>query len=150
ERGSLDDLRVTFMGDLRHGRTVKSLSKLLRHFGARQNFVAPEALQMPVEGRQAGDGVAAHLDGGLTETDGLYVTRVQKERLPEDLRGRSFEYVVDEAVMARAPERLVLMHPLPRVGEIARGVDGDPRAAYFQQMRYGLYVRMALLREMLL
>jgi aspartate carbamoyltransferase len=149
EQGRLDNLTVTLMGDLKHGRTVHSLAQLLRLFGARLHFVAPEVLQMPAAYVHKGDRQVEHLDEALAYTDVLYMTRVQKERLPEELKGQAFDYVADEALMRRAPPKMTLMHPLPRVNEIAAGVDADPRAAYFRQMKCGLWVRMALLREML-
>ncbi len=86
-----------------------------------------------------------------SETDVLYVTRVQKERFedPQAYDQVKDAYVITPETMAAAPERMILMHPLPRVGEISLDVDQDPRAAYFRQMEYGLYVRMALLAMVL-
>jgi aspartate carbamoyltransferase catalytic subunit len=87
----------------------------------------------------------------LPETDVLYVTRVQKERFTDENVYESVKgaYVIDSQVMKAAKERMIVMHPLPRVGEIAVEFDDDPRAAYFRQMEYGLYVRMALLAMVL-
>jgi carbamoyl-phosphate synthase/aspartate carbamoyltransferase/dihydroorotase len=87
----------------------------------------------------------------LPETDVLYVTRVQKERFddPADYEKVKDAYVIDPAVMKAAKERTIVMHPLPRVNEISMDFDDDPRAAYFRQMEYGLYVRMALLAMVL-
>ena len=87
----------------------------------------------------------------IGEADVLYVTRVQKERFTDLTLYDSVKehYVVDDALMARARERMIVMHPLPRVGEIAYTVDDDPRAAYFRQMRNGMYIRMALLAAVL-
>jgi aspartate carbamoyltransferase catalytic subunit len=91
------------------------------------------------------------LDQALPETDVLYVTRVQKERFTDEAVFESVKgaYVIDPKVMKAAKERMIVMHPLPRVGEISPEFDDDPRAAYFRQMEYGLYVRMALLAMVL-
>jgi aspartate carbamoyltransferase catalytic subunit len=91
------------------------------------------------------------LDDCLPETDVLYVTRVQKERFTDEAVYESVKgaYVIDPKVLKAARERMIVMHPLPRVGEISMEVDDDPRAAYFRQMEYGLYVRMALLAMVL-
>jgi aspartate carbamoyltransferase len=157
ELGRLDGLSVTMLGDLRYGRTVHSLARLLRLYGARLNYVSPAILRMPPalmdELSQAG--VEQHefatLDEVLPTTDVLYVTRVQKERFerPEEYESVKDAYVIDAATLLTAPAEMVLMHPLPRVNEIAMEVDADPRAAYFRQMEYGLYVRMALLAMVL-
>ena len=88
------------------------------------------------------------LGEALRDADVLYVTRVQKERLSEEMKAKNFSYRIGVEEMRGANEKMVLMHPLPRVGEIDEAVDADPRAAYFRQMRYGLWVRMALLRMM--
>lgn len=157
ELGRLDGLTVTMLGDLKFGRTVHSLSRLLAHFGATLHYVSPEQLKMPVElvKELEGRGVKQHahgsLDGVLEQTDVLYVTRVQKERF-EDLavyEALKHAFVITPEVMQRAKPKMALMHPLPRVGEISTDVDADPRAAYFRQMEYGLYVRMALLAMVL-
>ncbi|HMN29533.1 MAG TPA: aspartate carbamoyltransferase [Caldilineaceae bacterium] len=157
ELGRLDGLTVTMLGDLRYGRTVHSLARLLRLFGARLHYVSPESLRMPAglvdELQQAGVEQSEYtvLEAVLPTTDVLYVTRVQKERFehPEEYEAVKNSYVINAAILARAKEQMVLMHPLPRVNEIALEVDDDPRAAYFRQMEYGLYVRMALLAMVL-
>ena len=148
ERGGIDGLTVTMMGDLRYGRTVHSLTKLLRLYGAKMRFVSPEGLRMPAEYLQPGDTEHVDLGAAIHDTDVLYVTRVQKERIPGAI-AIDFSYSVTPADMQRARGDMVLMHPLPRVGEIPTELDSDPRAAYFRQMRYGLHVRMALLVAML-
>ncbi len=157
ELGRLDGLTITMLGDLKYGRTVHSLSRLASHFGVTLHYVSPELLAMPPEVVRELDarGVkqAAHrsLDGVLEVTDVLYVTRVQKERF-EDLalyESLKHAFVITPEVMARARPTMALMHPLPRVGEIAPEVDRDPRAAYFRQMEYGMFVRMALLAMVL-
>jgi aspartate carbamoyltransferase len=153
ELGRVDGLTVTMLGDLKYGRTVHSLARLLSLYDVRLNYVSPEVVRMPPElieeGRARGIPQAEHveLESVLPESDVLYVTRVQKERF-EDLE--TYErvkgaFVITPDTMRRAKEHMIVMHPLPRVGEIDMAVDDDPRAAYFRQMEYGLYVRMALL-----
>ncbi|MEJ2413432.1 MAG: aspartate carbamoyltransferase [Anaerolineales bacterium] len=157
EKGQVDGLSVTLLGDLKYGRTVHSLSRLLSLYDVRLNFIAPEILSMPRE-------IIAELDEAevpclelqkleevLPETDVLYVTRVQKERFEdvkeyEKVKGT---YIISPQTLSTAKNDLVLMHPLPRVGEISMELDDDPRAAYFRQMEYGMYVRMALLAMVL-
>ncbi len=157
ELGQLEGLTVTLLGDLKYGRTVHSLARLLSLFRAKIHYISPEILQMP---REIIDEINAkgisqtehhELDGVLSETDVLYVTRVQKERFEdlneyESVKGA---YVITSETMSRAKDHMILMHPLPRVGEIADEVDTDPRAAYFRQMEYGMYIRMALLAMVL-
>ncbi|MER2561209.1 MAG: aspartate carbamoyltransferase [Myxococcaceae bacterium] len=157
ELGTLQGLTVTMLGDLKFGRTVHSLSRLLSLFGATLNFVSPEQLKMPekvtTELKARGISYAEHasLDGVLPKSDVLYVTRVQKERF-EDLalyESLKHAFIITPETMKQAKPKMALMHPLPRVGEISPDVDADPRAAYFRQMEYGLYVRMALLAMVL-
>ncbi len=157
ELGRLDGLTVTLLGDLKFGRTVHSLARLLSLFGATLRFVSPEALKMPakVTDELKARGIThtehASLDEVLGQTDVLYVTRVQKERF-EDLalyESLKHAFVITKETMTRAKPKMALMHPLPRVGEISPDVDADPRAAYFRQMEYGLFVRMALLAMVL-
>jgi aspartate carbamoyltransferase len=157
EIGHLDGLTVTLLGDLKHGRTVHSLARLLSLYKVKLNYVAPDILRMPPElieelnakGIEQAEYTA--LDQPLPHTDVLYVTRVQKERFTDEAVYESVKgaYVIDPKVMKAARERMIVMHPLPRVGEIAPEFDDDPRAAYFRQMEYGLYVRMALLAMVL-
>ena len=157
ELGRLEGLTVTMLGDLKYGRTVHSLSRLLTLYGAKLNFVSPEILRMPpaIVEELGKSGLVQNeytqLDSVLAETDVLYVTRVQKERFDdlnvyESVKGA---FVITPETMKSAKSQMVLMHPLPRVGEISYEVDADPRAAYFRQMEYGLYVRMALLAMVL-
>jgi aspartate carbamoyltransferase len=158
ELGRLDNLTVTMLGDLKYGRTVHSLARLLSNFsGIKLNYVSPEILRMP---REVIDEVGAKgipqtefssLDQVLPETDVLYVTRVQKERFEDQAVYESVKgaFVIDPEIMKAARQEMIVMHPLPRVGEISVDFDDDPRAAYFRQMEYGLYVRMALLAMVL-
>jgi aspartate carbamoyltransferase catalytic subunit len=157
ELGEIDGLTVTMLGDLKYGRTVHSLARLLTLYGVRLNYVSPEILRMPTEVlaevTEKGIEQTEHrdLDAVLAESDVLYVTRVQKERFASESEYDQVKgaYVIDTQTLARAKERMIVMHPLPRVTEIAMEVDDDPRAAYFRQMEYGLYIRMALLAMVL-
>jgi aspartate carbamoyltransferase len=157
ELKSIDGLTVTMLGDLKFGRTVHSLARLLSLFDVRLNLVSPPQLRMPDSVKEALQRRGVQfleldaLDAVLPTTDVLYVTRVQKERF-EDLslyESLKHAFVVTSETMKRAKTRMALMHPLPRVGEISTDVDADPRAAYFRQMEYGLFVRMALLAMVL-
>jgi aspartate carbamoyltransferase catalytic subunit len=153
ELGHVDGLTVTMLGDLKYGRTVHSLSRLLTLYNVKLNYVSPEILRMPAEVIEEvkAKGISqteyTDLNKVLGETDVLYVTRVQKERFenPEDYEKVKGSYVITPELMTRAKDDMIVMHPLPRVGEISMEFDNDPRAAYFRQMEYGLYVRMALL-----
>jgi aspartate carbamoyltransferase len=157
ELGEVDGLTVTMVGDLKYGRTVHSLSRLLSKFKVELNLVSPEILQMPDEilGEltEAKTPFEVHdtLDAVIPATDVLYVTRVQKERFEDesDYDAVKNEFVITPATLVPAKERMIVMHPLPRVNEISMEVDADPRAAYFRQMEYGMYVRMALLAMVL-
>jgi aspartate carbamoyltransferase len=158
ELGRLDNLNVTMLGDLKYGRTVHSLARLLSQFkDIRLNYVSPDILKMPgdvmdeVAVKNVPQAEYASLEKVLPETDVLYVTRVQKERFedPADYEKVKGAYVIDPVVMKAAKREMIVMHPLPRVGEISPEFDEDPRAAYFRQMEYGLYVRMALLAMVL-
>ena len=155
--GSVDGMTVTMLGDLKYGRTVHSLARLLSLFKVRINYVSPEILRMPREVmNEVGEmGIPQAefntLEEVLPETDVLYVTRVQKERFedPAEYEKVKGAYVIDPEIMKAAKQEMIVMHPLPRVGEISVDFDDDPRAAYFRQMEYGLYVRMALLAMVL-
>ena len=157
ELGRVDGLTVTMLGDLKYGRTVHSLSRLLALYGVKLNYVSPDTLRMPpalaeeLRARGISQTEQTGLDGVLPETDVLYVTRVQKERFEnlDEYEAVKGVYVITPQTLSRAKERMIVMHPLPRVGEIAMEVDDDPRAAYFRQVEYGLYVRMALLAMVL-
>lgn len=156
--GRIEGLKVAMLGDLRYGRTVKSLSKLLALVDkdTQLSFVSPEVLKMPesevssLESRGLSVYETEDLIEVLPEVDVLYVTRLQKEWFEDqgqldlyyELEG---QYRIDREVMEHAREDMIVMHPLPRVREIAYHVDDDPRSAYFTQMRSGLTTRMALL-----
>ncbi len=158
EIGRLDTLNVTMLGDLKYGRTVHSLARLLSQFNnIKLNYVSPDILRMPKEvmdevaEKKVPQAEFSSLEKVLPNTDVLYVTRVQKERFedPADYEKVKGAYVIDPAIMKAAKKEMIVMHPLPRVGEISVDFDDDPRAAYFRQMEYGLYVRMALLAMVL-
>ena len=148
-----DNLTVTMLGDLKYGRTVHSLARLLSLFSVKLNYVSPDILKMPkevmdeVNEKGISQNEFSSLEKVLPETDVLYVTRVQKERFEnaDDYEKVKGAYVIDPAIMQAAKQKMIVMHPLPRVTEISMDFDDDPRAAYFRQMEYGLYVRMALL-----
>ena len=151
----LSALTLTLLGDLKHGRTVHSLAKLAARLERppKMHLIAPDALRMPdaILTEMSSQGVTVStgesLGEAMPEADVLYVTRVQKERFgtPEAYEAVKGLYVVDAATMQAAKKDMLVLHPLPRVDEIATEVDSDPRAAYFVQMENGMYVRMALL-----
>lgn len=154
--GNIDGKTVTMVGDLKYGRTVHSLARLLTLYrDVKINFVSPEILRMPRELilQLRGQGVTPfehyRLDDIVGETDVLYMTRIQKERFenPEDHELVKGSYVVDPELLAKAKPagKMIVMHLLPRVTEVSTEVDSDPRAVYFDQLEYGMYVRMALL-----
>jgi aspartate carbamoyltransferase len=153
EMGGIDGLTITMVGDLKYGRTVHSLAKLLTMYDVKINYVSPEILRMPellvkeVDAAGIDQVETTDLDSVLAETDVLYVTRIQKERFsdPSEYDQVKGSYVISPETMSGAKQKMALMHPLPRVGEITTDVDTDPRAAYFRQMEYGMYTRMALL-----
>ena len=157
EVGHVDGLTVTMLGDLKYGRTVHSLSRLLCNFDVKLKFVSPPSLGLPqavIDDLDA-SGIdyeqGDSLDEVIGHTDVLYVTRVQKERFADVAVYEKLKhaFVITPDVLTPARASMILMHPFPRVGEIDMAVDTDPRAAYFRQMEYGLYVRMALLAMVL-
>ncbi len=155
--GQLDGLKIAMVGDLKYGRTVHSLTKLLINYGVEFVFVNPDLLPMPEDVLDVlrGTGHTFHqtkdLHEVIGEVDVLYVTRVQKERFTDLAQYDRVkdDYVVDEALMSQAKQKMIVMHPLPRINEISYAIDDDPRAAYFRQMRNGMYIRMALLAAVL-
>ncbi|KAI0073350.1 carbamoyl-phosphate synth [Panus rudis PR-1116 ss-1] len=158
ELGTVNGRTITLLGDLKNGRTVHSLVTLLCMYSVRLNFVAPASLSMPANvvsaARKAGIQVyqTESLEDVLADTDVLYVTRVQKERFSSEAEWLAVKdaYRVDHALLARAKPDMIVMHPLPRVTEIDPEVDFDSRrAVYFRQMRYGLFIRMALLASVM-
>ena len=158
-KGRLGNLTIGLCGDLKFGRTVHSLiSALIRYPGIRFVLISPEELRIPSYIRE--DVLAANnipfteverLEDAMPDLDVLYMTRVQKERFfnEEDyVRLKNF-YILTKAKMDLAKDDMLVLHPLPRVNEISVEVDDDPRAAYFKQAQYGVYVRMALIMRLL-
>jgi aspartate carbamoyltransferase catalytic subunit len=153
ERGRLEGLTISLVGDLRYGRTAHSLAIALAKLGNTINLVSPEGLEMPGEVvgylEDAGMfGTACHLpEEVIAGTDILYVTRIQKERFPDPVEYEKVAgvYRVDPDLISRGPEDLIIMHPLPRVNEISPEVDTLQQAKYFKQAFNGVPVRMALL-----
>jgi aspartate carbamoyltransferase catalytic subunit len=153
ETGRMEGLNISLVGDLRYGRTVHSLAIALAKLGNKINLVSPQGLEMPNEVvgylEDAGlFGTACHLpDEVIAETDILYVTRIQKERFPDPVEYEKVAgiYRVDPELVAKGPGSMIIMHPLPRVKEIAPEVDALPQARYFIQAFNGVPVRMALL-----
>ena len=158
-KGRLDNLVIGLCGDLKFGRTVHSLIKALaRYEGISFVLISPEELRIPGYIREDvldAQGVpyreVEYIEDVMPELDILYMTRVQRERFfnEEDyLRLKDF-YILDKKKMTLAKEDMLVLHPLPRVNEISVEVDNDPRAAYFRQVQYGVYVRMALILTLL-
>lgn len=154
ELDRIDHLKIALVGDLKYGRTARSLALLLRETsGAEIVFVAPPSAPMGDDIRRALDaaGVAYRdepdLNAALGDVDVVYQTRIQKERFesPEAYEAARGTYIIGRDDIARMKPDAILLHPLPRVDEIATDVDDDPRAAYFRQAHNGVYIRMALL-----
>ena len=153
ETGSLKNLTIAMVGDLKNGRTVHALAEVLSLFGARLYFVSPDSLRMPAE-------ITSHLKAkkiGFVETEDMmeaaaasdlvYMTRIQKERFSdlseyERVKG---SYIINEEFLKRLKKKITILHPLPRIDEINPEVDAYPGAAYFRQVRNGVFIRMALL-----
>ena len=158
-KGHLDNLTIGLCGDLKFGRTVHSLiSALVRYPGIKFVLISPEELKVPsyirkevlqkndIEFKETED-----LESVMPELDILYMTRVQRERFfnEEDYIRLKDKYILDMNKMALAREDMLVLHPLPRVNEISVEVDNDPRAVYFKQAQFGVYVRMALIMKLL-
>jgi len=157
ELGTLKNLSITLVGDLKNGRTVHALVEVLSHFGVHFYFVAPSLLRMPGEiterMKQKGCEVIETDDLAMaaSKSDLVYMTRIQKERFAdlseyEKVKG---SYIIDREFLDRLKKKITILHPLPRVDEIHPEVDSYPGAAYFRQMRNGVFVRMALLAMIL-
>jgi aspartate carbamoyltransferase catalytic subunit len=158
ELGHIDGIRIAMVGDLANGRTVRSLTYLLSKFrDIRICFVAPPQVAMRDDIK---DHLDEHhvpwvetkdLDALLPQVDVIYQTRIQKERFSDEASYLALKgvYRIDAGTLSRMRKEAIVMHPLPRVDEIAPEVDADPRAAYFRQARNGLYIRMALLDKLL-
>ena len=159
EKGRLDRLKIGLCGDLKFGRTVHSLIKAMSVYdGIEFYLISPEELRVPayvVRDIEAGNGCSyvetRSLGGAIDRLDILYMTRVQRERFfnEEDYIRLKDSYILDAMKLRPARPDLIVMHPLPRVNEIATEVDKDPRAVYFKQAQNGMYMRMALISALL-
>ena len=158
EFGRIDNIRIGFCGDLKFGRTVHSLIEaLLRFKGVEIVLISPDELKLPKYNKESmtAAGVkwteTASLEDAIPDLDVLYMTRVQQERFfnEEDYIRLRDTYVLDRAKMKLAKEKMIVMHPLPRINEISVDVDRDPRAVYFKQVRNGKDVRKALIATLL-
>ncbi len=158
ELGKIDGVTVAFVGDLKNGRTIRSLSYLLgKYKNTKIYFVSPKALAV---GNDIKEYLAKHktsyeeledLDLVLPKVDVLYQTRIQKERFKTEKEYKKYKgcYKIDLKTVAKMKAKAIIMHPLPRVDELSSEVDSSPKAAYFKQVKYGLLVRMALLKYVL-
>ncbi|MDE5749778.1 MAG: aspartate carbamoyltransferase [Duncaniella sp.] len=153
-QGTLENLTITLVGDLKYGRTVHSLIMAMRYFNPTFRFVACKELGMPEEYkafcRENGIRYTEHTDFSpevINTSDIIYMTRVQRERFADIMEYERVKdlYNLNNAMLADAPEHLRILHPLPRVNEISQDVDDNPRAYYFEQARNGLYARQALI-----
>lgn len=152
EKGKIDGLKIALVGDLRYGRTVHSLAYALSLYDIKLYLVSPESLRMRKEVIHAVEKKisvveVANLEEVMPQIDVLYVTRIQKERFPDAAEYAKVKgtYKIDLKTLKNAKKDLIILHPLPRVDEIAAEVDATPQARYFQQVWNGIVVRMALL-----
>ena len=155
--GDYQGLTIGFCGDLKFGRTVHSLTQAMsRYKGNKFVFISPKELCMPdymikqLEANGISYSTAERLEDVMGELDVLYMTRVQKERFfnEQDYIRLKDSYILDREKMKLAKQRMIVLHPLPRVNEISPEVDEDPRAAYFKQVKFGMYARMALMAKL--
>lgn len=155
--GDYQGLTVGFCGDLKFGRTVHSLTQALsRHKGNKFIFISPKELCLPeymieqLDEKGIPYTIAERLEDVIGELDVLYMTRVQKERFfnEQDYLRLKDSYILDKEKMKLAKDRMFVLHPLPRVNEISPEIDDDPRAAYFKQVKFGMYARMALIAKL--
>ena len=159
EKGSFENLTIGLCGDLKFGRTVHSLcTAMSRYAGTKFVLISPEELKLPSyvkKGVLRKKGIpytqTTDLEGSLKDLDILYMTRIQRERFfsEEEYLRLKDSYILTEEKMKLAPEKMIVMHPLPRVNEISVSVDEDPRACYFKQVLNGKYMRMALIIKLL-
>lgn len=157
-QGRLDNLNIYLVGDLKYGRTVHSLLMAMRHFSPTFHFIAPKELAMPEEYKQYcrdhGIRFVEHEDFNeeiIADADIIYMTRVQRERFTDLMEYERVKdvYILKAAMLKQARENMKILHPLPRVNEIAYDVDADPHAYYFEQARNGLYARQAIICDVL-
>lgn len=157
-KGRLDNITIGLCGDLKFGRTVHSLiNALLRYDNVKFVLISPNELKVPeyiienIEKAGAEYKEVTKLEDVIGELDILYMTRVQRERFfnEEDYIRLKDSFILDKKKMSMAKDDMLVLHPLPRVNEISVEVDKDPRAVYFKQVQYGVYVRMALILKLL-
>lgn len=158
ELGKIDGITIALVGDLKHGRTIRSLAYLFgKYKGLKIYFVSPQALRV---GNDIKNYLKRHkidyeetedLNSVIYKVEVLYQTRIQKERFKSEKEYKKFKgcYQIDGKLVRRMKAKSIIMHPLPRVGEILPEVDNSPKAVYFKQARYGLFIRMALLKYIL-
>ena len=157
-QGTLENLNITMVGDLKYGRTVHSLLQAMSHFNPTFHFVAPDELKMPQEYKifceEHNIPYYEHSDFSeevINQTDILYMTRVQRERFTDLMEYERVKdvYILRNSMLAGSKPNLRVLHPLPRVNEIAYDVDDNPKAYYFQQAKNGLYARQAIICKLL-
>lgn len=156
-QGTLDNIDIVMVGDLKYGRTVHSLVQALSLFGATFHFVSPESLKMPsavktwVKNANLDYHQYTDLSEAIPKADILYMTRVQGERFPDPLEYERVKnaYILKNSMLDNSKENMRVLHPLPRVNEINEDVDSNPKAYYFQQAKNGVYVRQALIAAIL-
>ena len=156
EFGKLDGLKISMVGDLKYGRTVHSLIRALKRFNVEINLISPSVLQIPqhIMSRlpdRTGIKISENIDDAISDSDVFYVTRIQKERFTDQNEYRSVigSYSIDGDLVEKMKKSAIIMHPLPRIDEIAPEVDYMPQARYFKQASNGIPVRMALLSMIL-
>lgn len=156
-QGRLDNIDINMVGDLKYGRTVHSLLQALSHFSPKFTFTAPDELKMPHEYKVFLDSKGipyketADLSEGIADTDILYMTRVQQERFTDIMEYEKVKncYSLTAGMLENAKKNMKILHPLPRINEIAQDVDDTPHAYYFKQAENGVYVRMAIIAYLL-
>lgn len=156
-RGSVDGLSIGLCGDLKNGRTVHSLIKALAKFQnikfyliSPRELAVPDYIRMFMKEHRQWNVEVTNLDAVIPQLDVLYMTRIQRERFTDPLEYERNKgvYILTKRKLENAKQSMIVMHPLPRVDEIALDVDDDPRSVYFQQARFGMFIRMALLAEL--
>jgi aspartate carbamoyltransferase catalytic subunit len=156
-QGTLDGINIMMVGDLKYGRTVHSLLQAMSHFDTKFTFVAPPELQMPEEYKLSLEmkGLKfiekSKIDESIEQADIVYMTRVQKERFTDPVEYERMKniYVLTDSMLAGTKDNMRILHPLPRVNEIAADVDQSPKAYYFDQTENGVYTRMAIIAYLL-
>ena len=157
-QGTLDNLHIHLVGDLKYGRTVHSLLMAMRHFNPTFHFISPKELEMPEEYKiychqhniRFTEGTDLNEDV-ISTADILYMTRVQKERFTDLMEYERVKdaYILSADMLTKAKDNMKILHPLPRINEIKADVDDNPHAYYFQQAQNGLYAREALISDVL-